>query len=317
MRKIINIELNYMLLSSFERNIILNTFRLLQTSVVLQKTSTHDFDSWKTWVKQTYKNEIFKSSIFYNKNKIALEIYNFSTNEPLLIAQRDIKNYYKIKKHRIRCTEYLNINKELFTSYTKNIFSSYYEDLFSRTSFMKKFSFNKSKFKTNIVEKLPGGICSYCDITDIKLPLNSEIDHFLPISEYPYLSMNFLNLTVCCRNCNGMHTGKGSTVILPITNIQTRCIGKRTKFHTDFTSISIDSKIREDNNFIKLLKLKDTYNLKVIVSDIQIKYERFITILKSVHKEDRKKTVKLLVSCDEPYYFILKSLVNRSLSELD
>lgn len=45
---------------------------------------------------------------------------------------------------------------------------------------------------------------SHCPICGVKFSINNgrTIDHKLPRSQYPWLSMDFRNLWVICRNCN-------------------------------------------------------------------------------------------------------------------
>ena len=48
-----------------------------------------------------------------------------------------------------------------------------------------------------LILSAPFNICPYCNVKTVK-----TIDHFLPKSEYPYLSVTPVNLIPSCRDCN-------------------------------------------------------------------------------------------------------------------
>ncbi|MDR6485714.1 5-methylcytosine-specific restriction endonuclease McrA [Chryseobacterium vietnamense] len=48
-----------------------------------------------------------------------------------------------------------------------------------------------------LILSAPFNICPYCNVKTVK-----TIDHFLPKSEYPYLSVTPVNLVPSCRDCN-------------------------------------------------------------------------------------------------------------------
>ncbi|WDT68009.1 HNH endonuclease [Cloacibacterium sp. TD35] len=56
---------------------------------------------------------------------------------------------------------------------------------------------NARKFYDTLLLSAPNNICPYCTIKNVK-----TVDHFLPKSEYPYLSVVPSNLVPCCRDCN-------------------------------------------------------------------------------------------------------------------
>lgn len=56
---------------------------------------------------------------------------------------------------------------------------------------------NGRKFYDKLILSSPHNICPYCTIKLVK-----TIDHFLPKSEYPTLSVIPTNLVPCCRDCN-------------------------------------------------------------------------------------------------------------------
>lgn len=56
---------------------------------------------------------------------------------------------------------------------------------------------NARKFYDALLLSTPNNVCPYCTIKYVK-----TIDHFLPKSEYPYLSVTPSNLVPSCRDCN-------------------------------------------------------------------------------------------------------------------
>ncbi|TYR81796.1 hypothetical protein FZC66_08175 [Priestia megaterium] len=47
-------------------------------------------------------------------------------------------------------------------------------------------------------------VCPYCDQNYITSNRKSNMDHFLPISQFPFLSIHWANLIVACSTCNGI-----------------------------------------------------------------------------------------------------------------
>lgn len=56
---------------------------------------------------------------------------------------------------------------------------------------------NGRKFYDKLILSIPHNICPYCTIKNV-----TTVDHFLPKSEYPFLSVTPANLVPSCRDCN-------------------------------------------------------------------------------------------------------------------
>lgn len=77
-----------------------------------------------------------------------------------------------------------------FITLTKKALINYYEYRILQKE-------NGRMFYDKLILSAPDNICPYCTIKTVK-----TIDHFLPKSEYPCLSITPTNLIPCCRDCN-------------------------------------------------------------------------------------------------------------------
>lgn len=75
--------------------------------------------------------------------------------------------------------------------------------------------------KTDFIEKLDLKICPYCGMQHIKIGRGNgriskpTIDHYLPKSKYPFLSMSFHNMIPCCGTCNDIQNKGDNDPISP------------------------------------------------------------------------------------------------------
>lgn len=77
-------------------------------------------------------------------------------------------------------------------------------------------NFTRDNFHMNFLKENNKSSCPYCDAETIRLNGNRDIEHFIPKSKFPYLSMNNYNLAPSCGSCNGVGTGKGNKIKTPI-----------------------------------------------------------------------------------------------------
>lgn len=63
----------------------------------------------------------------------------------------------------------------------------------------------KSAFRRRLLE-LQGGRCCYCRRWLVSTAYAKPIEHILPRRHYPQFSIEFWNLAVACRDCNGAKT---------------------------------------------------------------------------------------------------------------
>lgn len=121
-----------------------------------------------------------------------LLIGNFS-QQKTLIQRIDSDLAKEEKKTPGSSTEFYDVMKELFVT-------KFYGN---------RFFFLKDKH----IERIGVEVCPYCGrsyVYSVNHPTKSnpntkvktELDHFLPKSEYPYLAINYYNLVPSCKTCN-------------------------------------------------------------------------------------------------------------------
>ena len=190
----------------------------------------------------------------------------------------------------------------------KPIFIYFYENLLESKIFQKCYCEGqdiKKRYRTMVIKEI---YCSTCGLFRFTSSGEVDIDHYLPKSKFPYLSIYSKNLLGMCKACN--QNAKKEDILFPI--VHPRNIG----IHGN---IDISYKLRKDeegnniifstdknqneylegiNNFIKLFKLKSRYNddsvLEIIQEDI-VEEIRRISIL-PVNDEEFKRTAKFILN---------------------
>lgn len=104
-------------------------------------------------------------------------------------------------------------------------------------------------------------ICPYCDLDTINGVSNKEIEHFLPKSKYPFLTMNANNLISSCITCNKPTEGKGTKIYTPIISPYNKGIGNEIEYKNNFMKreIILQTGDKEISNYLKTLNLVERY----------------------------------------------------------
>jgi len=166
-----------------------------------------------------------------------------------------------------RCT----LNKETLGS-LKNTFKYYYTELLDNPLFWKTYNPDEEyKTKQEVREQLSKKkVCPYCDQTYITSAKKTNMDHYLPISEFPFMGLHWRNLVVSCAICNGILL-KNSGWYLPILHPYFDDIERTIffSFDKDAEEIDIASKNKVNNitrckqrakNLLNLFDLKEKYS---------------------------------------------------------
>lgn len=187
-----------------------------------------------------------------------------------------------------------------------------------------KINFSREVFHINFKNENNIEVCPYCDIDTTINISNNEIEHFLPKSKFPLLSMNAYNLISSCNGCNKKPDGKGTDVNLPIYapyNIQ---IGDNLKFNNDIIRRKIE--LNTDNimieNYIKLLNLKSRYSSNRIYDIVEEKAESIYDTISDIEQMINENLTKEAIiayidkSCTkfakrEPLSFAIKYTFNK------
>lgn len=132
-------------------------------------------------------------------------LFNLYKNKYINIIQGSTK---------IRCT----LDKETL-EILKNTFEYYYKELLDNPLFWKVYNpYEEYKTKKEVREQLSKNrVCPYCDQTYITSIKKTNMDHYLPISQFPFMGIHWRNLIVSCSMCNGILL-KNSRWFLPILN---------------------------------------------------------------------------------------------------
>jgi uncharacterized protein (TIGR02646 family) len=215
--------------------------------------------------------------------------------------------------------------KELFINFFYEKFFDY-EKIWILIDSLKyeKSKFNRKIFYENFKIENDIEICPYCDIDSTLSISNNEIEHFLPKSKYPYLSMNANNLIPSCHACNTIAEGKGANVLNPIYapfNIQ---IGDEIEFDNNIIKKEIILKSNNLNiqNYLALTKLNIRYSSVRIYNAVENKAESiYETIYEAEEFANKDMTEKDIVEyiekrCanfakKEPLSFAVKNVFNK------
>ncbi len=124
--------------------------------------------------------------------------------------------------------------------------------------------YTREIFHENFMDDNSIFVCPYCDSSEISDVGNLYVEHFLPKSRYPFLSMNQLNLYSSCKACNEPATGKGTNTVNPTVLPFYEQIGDRVSFIPDITtsSIKIVGETEAIRNYIDLFQLEKRYSKK-------------------------------------------------------
>ncbi|QZN78509.1 hypothetical protein [Paenibacillus sp. DR312] len=147
----------------------------------------------------------------------------------------------------------------------KPFFEYAYKDLIERKTFWTIYNENKVFFKKKELRRLLSKkykVCPYCDLVDINESISSNMDHFLPFSEFPVLSVFWSNIICACSICNG-HQIKNNVWKLPILHPYFDDLNNGIKFVFDDINKKIKviskNKHAKESNFIKTIKKNERY----------------------------------------------------------
>lgn len=294
-----------------------------------------------------FKEYIKKSfNIMYPSSRKLNEYLNERKKEKLLFSElinkiinknslKEIEKNYKLFHYQNSEVDRENYNikqesvgegfKELFINFFYEKFFDY-ERIWILLDPIKyeKSKFNRKVFHKNFKRENNIEICPYCDIDSTLNISNNEIEHFLPKSKYPYISMNGNNLIPSCHACNTKSEGKGDEVLKPIYapfNIQ---IGNKIEFDNDIIQrkIKLQSNNLKIQNYLKLMNLNNRYSSERIYNVVENKaesiYETIYEIEQYANKDMSEKEIVEYIEkkCTkfakkEPLSFAVKNIFNK------
>ncbi|OPH52994.1 hypothetical protein BC351_32575 [Paenibacillus ferrarius] len=210
--------------------------------------------------------------------KMAVKRISVRNHMLTLIQQFDTKNLKKfINTHRHWSENYVKVIKgehkriPIFNENTnkvlKSIFEYAYLSLLNNDNFWELYGAEGNSISKSETRTLVGAhtrICPYCDKSEITNSNESNIDHFLPKSKLPLLSIFWKNFVIACVTCNSKLV-KGEACLLPVLHPYYDEINKKIKFIFDSRTKKICVKAtkgqdqRRAENFIQILKLRERY----------------------------------------------------------
>lgn len=310
---------NKYMMEIFHKKIILLIFKWLEKSFNPVQ-SIKSFDKSKKFshdeidiLKIIFRKTTLKTHL---NNILSSLIRNGNKNSEL----KKIKRIYSYQRRQIQKGNYslkpININniliEELFTFY-------FFEKLFKDKDLW--ITISQKDFSKDILKKnFKLTICPYCNTTSSVDMFNYQIDHFLPKSLFPLLSMYYLNLIPICPSCNSTHNGKGANIKSPIDSQFTREIGNSIQFdmNSKTKSINLTSVDINIKNFIDLLQLKNKYSSIDIYEDLNKELRSFQKELSRIdnhHIESKflKDKIKYLKNRNLYYLkkFFLPNILNK------
>ncbi|PGL47818.1 hypothetical protein CN922_21900 [Bacillus cereus] len=170
----------------------------------------------------------------------------------------------------------------------KKVFIFLYEGLLDYKTFNREFFQTSSSLADFRTSMSLYKVCPYCDMNKINRDLVS-VDHFLPKSKFPILSIFPDNLIVSCKGCN--ENIKGENIKTPIAHPYYEEVANHFTFQVDDSNLDqfkIEVKMNEDNsslmnkkieNFLSLFEIKERYDMNMTAE------------LKDFRDEIRKKAI--------------------------
>ncbi len=202
----------------------------------------------------------------------------------VLLDEKQLKEQYNVFICQTNSLENLNFNlpqynhpveiKDLFVNYFYGLFWSEIE---LWDSFM-NIEFSRTIFHSNFKKENKLYACPYCDTDTISIKPNSNVEHFLPKEEYPFLSCTAENLISSCIACNLAEEGKGRGIKNPIFSPYQLQLGDSMKIELlNGVFNVVNTGGEEILNYIELLKLNNKYGSEVLrdraMANFELQYE--------------------------------------------
>lgn len=298
-------------LGLFHEKVILLLFKFILDSSIKEisyaqsiiKSYSNFSEQEKKMLKILLKKKILKKQIEEIKKVYSVE------------KIMEIKEYYLYLWKSINLKNYNVEFKEVGVG-IKELFIYFFETCFNCKVIWGELlscKFSKEEFLENFRKENKLTVCPYCDIADTLLPGNSFIDHFIPKSTFPLLSMHPYNLIPICGSCNGQ-SGKSDNYIANIYGLYEIQIGDKIDFIINHPMYKIELETRDEKikNYIELLKLDSKYSIDEV-------YEKSSKKIKGLYelicKVDDFNCIQLLDYLkknkkNEQLYFLNKSMVN-------
>ena len=326
MWKVTNEE-NKKVLKIFHKKLIIPFFdelicykNLFDTKTVTSYSGIYDYYNSK-FLKQDKSKILFRKVIGnkINGKRLAENIDNLISTKSMRYIKTQFK-YYLIQYNQLNHLNFSIVERKVDDD-LKEIFSKYfYEKFFVSETIWNLLignTYDRKIFHSKFKKENDLNVCPYCDTDTITNNGNKEIEHFLPRSKYPFLSMHPYNLISSCHSCNKSE-GKSANYFTPIISPFNKQIGDNIDFSIDNFNKKVDLVYnltdKELDNYIKLLKLKDKYNNQEIYDLVNKKGKRYYSYYYKGYSNTNFDSNLFLSYLDfnreETLYFATKSIFN-------
>ena len=171
----------------------------------------------KEIVLEIYRDERIKTDYLYGPIEAVYKLFQQFSKEQIFILKeryRTLKNIYHLccvenETEPFRIDD-LNNDYAILKNPLLNFFQSLWNSVLHLSFIQKKLGCTINDHYNDFVNENSKGICPYCglhylDEADVKT--RDAYDHYLPKSFYPFLSIDFKNLTPMCYKCNSGNKG--------------------------------------------------------------------------------------------------------------
>lgn len=194
------------------------------------------------------------------------------------------------------------------TTILNEIFYYFYEKLLKSKKFQEYYCESQDIKKIYRDDVKKGRYCPTCGLAQFYSSGDVDIDHFLPKSKFPFLSIYSENLLGVCKSCNQIF--KHEKIQFPIAHPRKIEIAKKINMNYSLENDENNHKViftvdegDEDycdglKNYIELFQLKERYNDELFLDEIQGDIiEKIMSIEEyPTNDDDLKKTAKFILN---------------------
>lgn len=213
------------------------------------------------------------------------EACNIVVSQLSLADLHNIAKVFQYQSQQLKLGNY-SLTVVNFDDCVKTLFSDYlYTKLFDNEEIwaaLKLPQLKRELFHENFrIDNNYPAACPYCDMDTINSSGSVKVEHFLPKSKFPLLSVYPLNLLSACESCNSGGFGKGSKVVNDLNSPYFEAIGDSVEFTFNHLpeTVAINARMGKlgVEGFLKILNLEDRYQEVNVGKQIYRRMDSFIS----------------------------------------
>lgn len=281
---------------------IVDTLEFVESKPYFSSKSIKDLDAILLEIVQLKKNAEPNKHVKEDFLKLVT-----STNLKKHVCNLKYEETSLLNEYLYQTANYFDIvsnNKKVnmkFNDDTKKAFRYFYEEIPSSKNFIKKYGECDINFKDQLKILIgESQTCPYCDIHELENPIKS-IDHYLPQSKFPLLSLFSKNLIVACMPCN--ERVKLTKCFLPtlhpaIDNIEEYFFFdveykmKNYKIKINYNETLNDLEIEKIENYLRTFNIRERYTdngcnkIRKLVTEIE---DNVINLMKNLEPDSNSQ----------------------------